>query len=205
MNQHTFSTLNGLFGFFFNFSSLYCSFTCLSSEENIYKYGIRKTRIKLSSKIPVSKRASRQNPRKPWVNAEVTNNCKKKRQSWTKLCHTNANRYASVEDKLKVHQDWIAARNLAIQTTNNARSTYESRVIMDTKNNRMSLWSYVSYVKSMTKKPGDESCLENRDGGLIHDNLSKSKILNEYFSSVFVRKDDDNFYGKILLTKSSQT
>ena len=67
---------------------------------------------------------------------------------------------------------------------------------MDTKNNRMSLWSYVSYVKSKTKKPGDESCLENRDGGLIHDNLSKSKILNEYFSSVFVREDDDNFYGK---------
>ena len=93
--------------------------------------------------IPVSTRASRHNPRNPWVNVEVKNNCKKRRQSWTKFCHINANRYASVEDKLKVHQDWITARNLATQTTNNARTTYESRVIMDTKNNRKSLWSYV--------------------------------------------------------------
>ena len=60
--------------------------------------------------IPASTTTSRNKPRKTWVNA-VVNNYKKKGQSWTKLCHANANRHASVEDKLKVHQDWIAARN----------------------------------------------------------------------------------------------
>ena len=59
------------------------------------------------------------------MNVEVRKNSKKKETILDKLCHTNANRYVSVEDKPKVHQDWIAARNLATLTTNNARSTYE--------------------------------------------------------------------------------
>ena len=81
------------------------------------------------------------------------------------------------------------ARNLSTKISDIARSQYESRIIMNCKNNPKTFWSYVK----TTNKPGDVSTLEDNHGQLITSDITKAKLLNNYFSSVFVM-DIDIFF-----------
>ena len=70
------------------------------------------------------------------------------------------------------------ARNLSTKISDVARSQYESRIIMNCKNNPKTFWSH---VKKNTNKPGDLSTLEDNHGQLITSNITKAKLLNNYF------------------------
>ena len=80
--------------------------------------------------------------------------------------------------------EWIIARNLTTKISDVARSQYESRIIMNCKNNPK---TFLSYVKKHTNKPGDVSTLEANHDQLITSDITKAKLLNNYFSSVFVK------------------
>ena len=83
--------------------------------------------------------------------------------------------------------EWIKARYLSTQISDVARSQYESRIIMNCKNNPQTFWSY---VQKKTNKPGDISTLKDNHGHLITSDITKAKLLNNYFSSVFVKDAD---------------
>ena len=69
------------------------------------------------------------------------------------------------------------ARNISTIISDVARSQYESRIIMNCKNNPKTFWSYVK----KKKKPGDVSTLEDNHGQLITSDITKAKLLNNYF------------------------
>jgi hypothetical protein len=87
--------------------------------------------------------------------------------------------------------DWISARNASTKCTDDARISFEKKIISDCKNNPKTFWSY---VKKKTKKTGDVASLKHADGHLCHDDKEKATLLNAYFSSVFVHEVDDNFF-----------
>ena len=45
-----------------------------------------------------------------------------------------------------------------------------------------------------TNQPGDVSTLEENHGQFITSDITKAKLLNNYFSSVFAKDTDDNFF-----------
>ena len=61
---------------------------------------------------------------------------------------------------------------------------------MNCKNNPKTFWSYVK----KTNKPGDVSTLEDNHSQLITRDITMAKLLNNYFSSVFVKDIDINFF-----------
>ena len=63
-----------------------------------------------------------------------------------------------------------------------ARSQYE---LMNCKNNPKTFWQYV--------KKKDVSTLEDNHGQLITSDITKAKLLNKYFLSVFIKDTDINF------------
>ena len=89
-----------------------------------------------------------------------------------------------------LENEWIMARNISTKISDVARSQYESRIIMNCKNNPKTFWSY---VKKKTNKPGDVSTLEDNHGQLITSDITMAKLLNNYFSYVFVKDTDINF------------
>ena len=62
---------------------------------------------------------------------------------------------------------------------------------MNCKNNPKTSWSY---VKKKNTKTGDVSTLEDNHGQLITSDITGAKLLNNYFSSVFVKDTDDNIF-----------
>ena len=99
--------------------------------------------------------------------------------------------HGTQNDNTNLEEEWISARNLSTKTSDEARINYESKIISNCKNNPKTFWSY---VKKKTRKPGDVSILEDNDGQLISNDHCKAKLLNNYFSSVFVNEEDDNFF-----------
>ena len=87
----------------------------------------------------------------------------------------------------KLENEWIMARKLSTKISDLARSQYESRIILNCKSN---------------PRPGDVSTLEDNHGQLITSDIAKAKLLNNYFSSVFV-KDTDMIFFKLNVNKSN--
>ena len=81
-------------------------------------------------------------------------------------------------DNCMLENEWIMARNLSTKISDVARSQYESRIIMICNNNPKTFWSY---VKKKHNKPGDVSTLEDNHGQLITSDITKAKLLNNYF------------------------
>lgn len=141
-------------------------------------------KIVIDKFIPTSK-DTKGKPEKQWVNNAVKVAIKAKRQAWNKLRKTNYN-----DNDLLIK--WKQSRNESVKITNSARSNYESNIILDSKVNPKSFWSY---VKKKTKKPGDVSSLHNDNNDIIVKDNEKATLLNNYFLSVFVTEPDDNFFN----------
>ena len=74
---------------------------------------------------------------KDWVNSKVRYERKKKKQAWSKLLKKiKSNRTHCIQNNNCIlENEWIMARNLSTKSTDVARSQYESRIIMNCKNN----------------------------------------------------------------------
>jgi len=140
--------------------------------------------LAVNTHIPISMKVASNKATKDWVNLEVKSASKKKRRAWNKLRKDNTNSELLLTE-------WRTTRNLSNSISDSARATYESKVILDSKNNPKSFWSY---VKKRTKKPGDVSCLMSPNNSLIQDDSEKATLFNDYFVSVFINEPDDNFF-----------
>ena len=75
------------------------------------------------------------------------------------------------------------ARNISTKISDVARSQYESRIIMNCKNNPKTFWSYVK-----------KKLISQEMYPAITSDITKAKLLNNYFSSIFVKDTDINFF-----------
>jgi len=141
--------------------------------------------IAIDRYIPVSKRNICDKMDKEWVNFEVKAASRSKRLAWNKVRKDKTNDRALLDD-------WKQERNNSSTVSNLARVSFESKIILDSKCNPKSFWSY---VKKRTKKPGDVSSLLDSDGKLVSDDKHKADLLNDYFKSVFVIEPDDDFFN----------
>ena len=162
-----------------------------SDTQQSWNFFIEKTDYAIDKYIPIHDK--NRSTGKEWVTSKVRSECKNKKQAWSKLWkNIKSNRnHGTQNDNTNLEEEWISARNLSTKTSDEARINYESKIISNCKNNPKTFWSY---VKKKTRKPGDVSILEDNDGQLISNDYCKAKLLNHYFSSVFVNEADDNFF-----------
>ena len=161
------------------------------NTQQSWNFFIEKAEYAIDKYVPVS--GNNGNISKDWVNSKVRIESKKKKQAWSKFWKKiKSNRNNIVQnDSTILEEEWIVARNLSTRTSDEARSQYEYKIILNCKQNPKTFWSY---VKKKTKKTGDVSTLEDNDGQLISNDCIKANLLNKYFSSVFVNENDDNFF-----------
>ncbi|MGL1888435.1 MAG: reverse transcriptase family protein, partial [Reichenbachiella sp.] len=135
--------------------------------------------------IPTTTKAKKSREDKEWVNNEVRTASKKKKQAWNKVRNDATN-------SEEIYENYKSVRNISNATSDRTRAAYEHTIIMASKVNPKSFWSY---VKRRTKKPGDVTSLIDSNGIIISDDKEKAALLNSYFVSVFVEEPDDNFFA----------
>jgi len=128
--------------------------------------------------IPVRRPGNRLKP--PWLNKETTEILKTKRKLWHANQRTNW-RCASLIKQYK------AARNESDKRIKKSVRAFEMRLAGDKKNPKR-LFSYISSKQSVK---GKIESIEDNNGMTYTDTESISNILNEQFSSVFVREQKD--------------
>ena len=73
---------------------------------------------------------------------------KKEKKAWSKLLKKKSNRTHCIQNNNCIlENEWIMARNLSTKISDVARSQYESRTIINCKNNPKTLRSYVRKKK----------------------------------------------------------
>ena len=72
--------------------------------------------------------------------------------------------------------------------TNNARQEYEHLICVDSKQNPKTFWKYVN---GKVKKHNQLVAIKDTAGILCYDDISKAKLLNDYFASVFTVDEEE--------------
>ena len=80
-------------------------------------------------------------------------------------------------------------RNKATNAVNEAKRSFENKVVQEVKENPKIFWSYVKYKR---RSKSDITRLENEQGEVVNEDEQKAEIFNQYFSSVFVNEDTTN-------------
>ena len=102
----------------------------------------------------------------------------KKDRAWKKYKYSrsllNYNNYSSV-------------RNNCTSTVRQSKRSYEMKIATESNVNNKSFWKYVNSKRKTRDGIGD---LKKDDDTLVTDNIDKADVLNNFFSSVFVKSDD---------------
>ena len=87
---------------------------------------------------------------KDWVNSKVRYEIKNKKQAWSKLWKKIKSyiTHCIQNNNYILENEWIMARKLFTKISDVARSQYESRIIINCKNNPKTFWSYVEKNES---------------------------------------------------------
>ena len=116
----------------------------------------------------------------PWINSDVRSHIKNKRKSFNKYY------------RRPTKENWLSytiERNLSSTITNNARQEYEHLICVDSKQNPKTFWKYIN---GKVKKHNQLVAIKDSDGILCYDDISKAKLLNDYFASVFTVDQEEH-------------
>ena len=131
--------------------------------------------------IPWKKRRNKNN-RKCWMTREVFLAVKKKRNLW-RLYRSSGS--LSHMNQFKVQQ------KLVQRLVSSAKLNFEKQIASNIKDNPRAFFSYVRGKQKVKDSIGP--LLDSDTGTTISDSQEMSKVLNNYFSSVFTQENLDNF------------
>jgi hypothetical protein len=118
-------------------------------------------------------------PKPGWVNAQVREAKKEKRQAW--------NRYRRVPTT-KRHEEYITAKNKANHINETTRKAFEKRLAQDCKTNPKAVYAYSKKGQGPSPIPP----LLKKDNTTTTSNAEIGEALGDQFFSVFTREDTTN-------------
>jgi len=134
------------------------------------------------------KKGKPKRPRPPWMNKAAQKQIKKKACAW-KRYQTSSN--------FKKYQDYVKTRNKATKDLKKTKRDYEKDIAANCKKNPKGFYRYANF-KSKAHKSVIR--LRNSVGQLAGKDEENSKILNNFFTSVFTNEDDA---PELILNQSS--
>ncbi len=119
----------------------------------------------------------RRDPNKPaWLSKEILRKIRRKRRLWKQ-----AKSRAGMEE-------YKAAVKEVNNMVRNAKRRWEKKLASDKMKNSK---PFYAYVKKRTKTRTTVGPIRSRDGGLTKNDKETAEELNEFFSSVFTREDQE--------------
>ena len=115
-----------------------------------------------------------------WLNKEVLGVIKLKHKAWNKYLFTRQKSDFYAYSKIRNHSTFMVRK---------ARLLIEVNLATNVKANPKKFWSYVN--QTIKVKPGVPT-LEREDGTVIEKDADIAEALNDYFCSVFTRKNLDS-------------
>ena len=127
--------------------------------------------------VPVCKASKDTGKKCPYANHQCLQAIKQKHSKWTKYQHCKSDTN---------YDQYKKARNLVISELRKAKYYHEIDLATKIKTNSKLFWGY---VRSKLKTKSAIGQLEAANGMIIDNNQEKANLLNDYFASVFQKKE----------------
>ena len=134
--------------------------------------------------VPEQKKTKKKQPF--WLNKKAMRLLKKKYVLYKKYTHSRDYSHTDIQYK---YQQYIETRNNAKRELRKSVKEYERKICHESKHNAKGFWRYVN---TKLKRTTGVCNLIKPEGGLTKNDHEKSKVLNDFFSSVFVKEDLNN-------------
>ena len=134
----------------------------------------------------VPKQKEQKKKQRFWLNNKAMRLIRKKYVMYKRYTHSRDYSLTSIQYD---YQQYIETRNKAKRELRKSVKDYERKICQDSKQNAKGFWRYVN---TKLKRTTGVCNLSKPDGELTKNDLEKSKVLNDFFSSVFVKEDLDN-------------
>lgn len=128
-------------------------------------------------KIQINEQPSSSNKRPIWMNKGILKKIKHKYNTYKQ--------YLQTLDELD-YQLYIKARNKCTKAVKMGKIMYERNIALSARNNPKCFWKY---VRSRTTVTNGIAALDKSNGELAVNDKDKANVLNDFFSSVFVKED----------------
>ena len=129
--------------------------------------------------IPIHKEINPKKPKPPWMDKYCLKLVEEKYKAWKKYSYSRNREH---------YLDYCRIRNRVTRSVRYAKRKFERGISLEVKENPKSFWKY---VRSKTKTRTGISDLKNDKGEWITNDKDKATELNEFFSSVFTKEEDD--------------
>ena len=149
----------------------------LEHQWNFIKDELLKT---MNDNIPKSSTKDIKSVRPCWMNNKVLRKIKKKYHAYKRYLITKEG---------KEYEDYIRIRNECTRAVKRAKKKHEKNIAKDTKENPTKFWKYVN---EKCKTNVGISSLKDENGDLVTTDEGKAELLNNFFTSVFLKEDLTN-------------
>ena len=141
-----------------------------------------KTKIleQMNKHIPKTEINDRKKNKPCWMNQKVLRKIKKKYHAYKRYLVTKQG---------KDYENYIRQRNKCTKEIKKAKKKHEKNIANDCKNNPKRFWKYVN---EKCKTNVGISSLKDKNGNLVTSDKGRAEILNEFFTSVFLKEDKTN-------------
>ena len=143
--------------------------------------GIKTKILEMMNKhIPKTEIKDEKRTKPCWMNNKVFRRIKKKYHAYKRYLVTKQG---------KEYEKYIRERNKCAKEIKKAKKKHEKNIAKDCKENPSKFWKYVN---SKCKSNIGISSLKDKKGNLITSDKGRAELLNEFFTSVFLKEDLSN-------------
>ena len=130
--------------------------------------------------IPKTKRKDKQENKPYWMNGKVLRKIKKKYYAYKRFLVTKQGRE---------YEDYIRKRNACSKEIKKSKRKHEENIAKGCKENPTPFWKYVN---EKCKTNVGISSLKDEKGNLVTSDEGRAELLNNFFTSVFLKEDKTN-------------
>ncbi|GAB0206749.1 hypothetical protein GRJ2_003140500 [Grus japonensis] len=124
--------------------------------------------------IPTKRKSSKSTKRPPWMNKELLDKVKQKKEA-----------YRGWKQGQVAWEEYRETVRAARDQVRKAKALIQISLARDVKDNKKSFYRYVSEKRRMRENVGP---LWNETGDLVTQDMEKAEVLNDFFASVFTSK-----------------
>ena len=156
--------------------------------EDIDKIGVEESWEKIKKKIhdgmnkhiPKTEVKDKESSKPFWMNNKILRKIKKKYHAYKRFLVTKQG---------KDFKKYIRKRNECSKEIKKAKRKHETNIAKDSKENPTRFWKYVN---EKCKTNVGISSLKDEKGNLVTSDVGRAELLNEFFTSVFLKEDTSN-------------
>ena len=145
----------------------------------------------INETIPLHKEINPKKPKPPWMDKYCLKLVEEKYRAWKKYSYSRNREH---------YLEYCRIRNKVTRSVRYAKRRFERGISLEVKENPKSFWKF---VRSKTQSRTGISDLKNENGEWITNDKDKANELNDFFSSVFTKEENDEFPDFSTKTDSS--